>query len=130
MANNYNSKKIYQNKLFVTKDINKKNKLKQEIINKNQNDSFLIFDENGDIYNKEKENLLKNGYTIKTLNFIKGEKSDNYDPFLYLQHSECPYRNLYVIVSEVCCIRVFIIKFTFKFWKFRNTSPKSLISIH
>ena len=100
MSNNYNNKKIYQNKLFVTKDINKKNKLKQEIINKNQNDSFLIFDENGDIYNKEKENLLKNGYTIKTLNFIKGEKSDNYDPFLYLQPSECPYRNLFKWISN------------------------------
>ena len=66
MSNNYNNKKIYQNKLIVTKDINKKNQIKQEIINKNQNDSFLIFDENGSIYNKEKENLLKNGYTIKT----------------------------------------------------------------
>ena len=74
MSNNYNNKKIYQNKLIVTKDINKKNQIKQEIINKNQNDSFLIFDENGSIYNKEKENLLKNGYTIKTLNFIKGKK--------------------------------------------------------
>ena len=72
MSNNYNRKKIYQNKLIITKDINKKNKIKQEIIDKNQNDSFVIFDENGYIYNKEKENLLKNGYNIKTLNFIKG----------------------------------------------------------
>ena len=100
MVNNYNNKKIYQNKLIVTKDVNKKNKIKQEIIDKNQNDSFLIFDENGDIYNKEKETLLKNGYNIKTLNFIKGEKSDNYDPFVYLQHSECPYRNLFKWISN------------------------------
>ena len=49
MSNNYNNKKKYQNKLIVTKDINKKNKIKQEIINKNQNDNFLIFDENGNI---------------------------------------------------------------------------------
>ena len=100
MSNNYNRKKIYQNKLIITKDINKKDKIKQEIISENQNDSFLIFDENGSIYNKEKENLLKNGYTIKTLNFIKGEKSNNYDPFLYLQHSECPYRNLFKWISN------------------------------
>lgn len=37
MYNNYNNKKIYQNKLMVTKDINKKNNIKQEIINKNLN---------------------------------------------------------------------------------------------
>lgn len=37
MSNNYNNKKIYQNKLMVTKDINKKNNIKQEIINKNLN---------------------------------------------------------------------------------------------
>ena len=37
MSNNYNNKKIYQNKLIVTKDINKKNQIKQEIINKNLN---------------------------------------------------------------------------------------------
>ena len=35
MSNNYNRKKIYQNKLIITKDINKKNKIKQEIIDKN-----------------------------------------------------------------------------------------------
>ena len=86
MSNNYNRKKIYQNKLIITKDINKKNKIKQEIIDKNQNDSFVIFDENG--------------YNIKTLNFIKGEDSNNYDPFLYLQHSECPYRNLFKWISN------------------------------
>ena len=100
MSNNYNNKKIYQNKLMVTKDINKKNKIKQEIIDKNQNDSFVIFDENGYFYNKEKENLLKNGYNVKTLNFIKGEDSNNYDPFVYLQHSECPYRNLFKWISN------------------------------
>lgn len=59
MSNNYNRKKIYQNKLIITKDINKKNKIKQEIIDKNQNDSFVIFDENGYIYNKEKRKFTK-----------------------------------------------------------------------
>lgn len=34
MSNDYNHKKIYQNKLMITKDINKKNQIKQEIINK------------------------------------------------------------------------------------------------
>lgn len=100
MSNNYNNKKKYQNKLIVTKDINKKNQIKQEIIDKNQNDSFLIFDENGYVYDKEKENLLKNGYNIKTLNFIKGDDSDKYDPFVYLQHSECPYRHLFRWISN------------------------------
>lgn len=62
MSNNYNRKKIYQNKLIITKDINEKDKIKQEIISENQNDSFVIFDENEMIYNNVKENLLKKGY--------------------------------------------------------------------
>lgn len=37
---------MLNNHLMVTKDINKKNKIKQEIIDKNKNDSFVIFDEN------------------------------------------------------------------------------------
>lgn len=86
------------NHLMVTKDNDKKIKIKQDLIK--ESESFLILDENGAVYNKEKENLLKNGYNIKTLNFIKGEKSDNYDPFVYLQHSECPYRNLFKWISN------------------------------
>lgn len=60
------------NHLMVTKDNDKKIKIKQNLIK--ESESFLILDENGSVYNKEKENLLKNGYTIKILNFIKGEK--------------------------------------------------------
>lgn len=131
MANNYNNRKIYQNKLIVTKDINKKNKLKQEIIDKNQNDSFVIFDENGYIYNKEKENLLKNGYNIKTLNFIKGEDSNNYDPFLYLQHSECPYRHLFRWISNKKNIFdgtiAYFLQFLSKFSNDENKSIKNFI---
>lgn len=86
------------NHLMVTKNNDKKIKIKQDFIK--ESESFLILDENGSIYNKEKENLLKNGYNIRTLNFIKGEDSDKYDPFLYLQHSECPYRNLFKWISN------------------------------
>lgn len=131
MSNNYNRKKIYQNKLIITKDINKKNKIKQEIIDKNQNDSFVIFDENGYIYNKEKENLLKNGYNIKTLNFIKGEDSNNYDPFLYLQHSECPYRHLFRWISNKKNIFdgtiAYFLQFLSKFSNDENKSMKKFI---
>lgn len=69
------------NHLMVTKDNDKKIKIKQDLIK--ESESFLIFDENGYIYNKEKENLLKNGYNIKTLNFIKGEDSNKYYKRLY-----------------------------------------------
>lgn len=131
MSNNYNRKKIYQNKLIITKDINKKDKIKQEIIDKNQNDSFVIFDKNGNIYNKEKENLLKNGYTIKTINFINGKESDNYDPFLYLQHSEYPYRNLFTWITNkkelTACTIVDFLQFLSKFSNDENKTTKKFI---
>lgn len=127
MSNNYNRKKIYQNKLIITKDINKKYKIKQEIISKNQNDSFVIFDENGNIYNKEKENLLKNGYTIKTINFINGKKSDNYDPFVYLQNSEYPYKNLFTWITNKKDTMYFpIIDFLQFLSKFSNDENKTM----
>ena len=50
---------MLNNHLMVTKDNNKKIKIKQDFIK--ESESFLILDENGTVYNNEKTNLINLG---------------------------------------------------------------------
>lgn len=69
------------NHLMVTKDNDKKIKIKQDLIK--ESESFLILDENGAVYNKEKDNLINLGYDIKIINFIDKNNTNHYNPINY-----------------------------------------------
>lgn len=69
------------NHLMVTKDNDKKIKIKQDLIKESEN--FLILDENGSVYNKEKSNLINLGYDIKIINFIDKNNTNHYNPLNY-----------------------------------------------
>ena len=69
------------NHFMVTKDNDKKIKIKQDLIK--ESESFLILDENGDVYNKEKDNLINLGYDIKIINFIDKNNTNHYNPLNY-----------------------------------------------
>lgn len=69
------------NHLMVTKDNDKKIKIKQDLIK--ESESFLILDENGTVYNKEKTNLINLGYDIKIINFIDKNNTNHYNPLNY-----------------------------------------------
>lgn len=69
------------NHLMVTKDNDKKIKIKQDLIK--ESESFLILDENGAVYNKEKDNLINLGYDIKIINFIDKNNTNHYNPLNY-----------------------------------------------
>ena len=72
---------MLNNHLMVTKDNNKKIKIKQDFIK--ESESFLILDENGDVYNKEKTNLINLGYDVKIINFIDKNNTNHYNPLNY-----------------------------------------------
>ena len=59
----------------------KKIEIKQDIIKESEN--FLILDENGSVYNKEKSNLINLGYDIKIINFIDKNNTNHYNPLNY-----------------------------------------------
>lgn len=69
------------NHLMVTKDNDKKIKIKQDLIK--ESERFLILDENGAIYNKGKDNLINLGYDIKIINFIDKNNTNHYNPLNY-----------------------------------------------
>ena len=69
------------NHLMVTKDNDKKIKIKQDLIK--ESESFLILDENGDVYNKEKTNLINLGYDVKIINFVDKNNTNHYNPINY-----------------------------------------------
>lgn len=69
------------NHLMVTKDNDKKIKIKQDLIK--ESESFLILDENGAVYNKEKDNLINLRYDIKIINFIDKNNTNHYNPLNY-----------------------------------------------
>lgn len=72
---------MLNNHLMVTKDNDKKIKIKQDLIKESEN--FLILDENGSVYNKEKSNLINLGYDIKIINFIDKNNTNHYNPLNY-----------------------------------------------
>lgn len=72
---------MLNNHLMVTKDNNKKIKIKQNLIKESEN--FLILDENGDVYNKEKTNLINLGYDVKIINFVDKNNTNHYNPINY-----------------------------------------------
>lgn len=69
------------NHLMVTKDNTKKIKIKQDLIK--ESESFLILDENGAVYHKEKTNLINLGYDVKIINFIDKNNTNHYNPLNY-----------------------------------------------
>ena len=73
------------NHLKVTKDDDKKIKIKQDLIK--ESESFLILDENGAVYNKEKDNLINLGYDIKIINFIDKNNTNHYNPLNYFNEN-------------------------------------------
>lgn len=73
------------NHLMVTKDNNKKIKIKQDLIK--ESESFLILDENGTVYDKEKANLINLGYDIKIINFIDKNNTNHYNPLIYFNEN-------------------------------------------
>ena len=73
------------NHLMVTKDNDKKIKIKQDLIK--ESESFLILDENGAVYNKEKDNLINLGYDIKIINFIDKNNTNHYNPLNYFNEN-------------------------------------------
>lgn len=73
------------NHLMVTKDNDKKIKIKQDLIK--ESESFLILDENGTVYNKEKTNLINLGYDIKIINFIDKNNTNHYNPLIYFNEN-------------------------------------------
>lgn len=48
------------------------------------NNSYFIFDPHGELYEKASLFLSQNGYVIKTLNFKNLEKSNHYNPLMYI----------------------------------------------
>lgn len=72
---------MLNNHLMVTKDNDKKIKIKQDFIK--ESESFLILDENGDVYNKEKTNLINLGYDVKIINFVDKNNTNHYNPINY-----------------------------------------------
>ena len=72
---------MLNNHLMVTKDNNKKIKIKQDLIK--ESESFLILDENGTVYNKEKTNLINLGYDVKIINFVDKNNTNHYNPLKY-----------------------------------------------
>lgn len=72
---------MLNNHLMVTKDNNKKIKIKQDLIK--ESESFLILDENGTVYNKEKTNLINLGYDVKIINFVDKNNTNHYNPINY-----------------------------------------------
>lgn len=72
---------MLNNHLMVTKDNDKKIEIKQDLIKESEN--FLILDENGSVYNKEKSNLINLGYDIKIINFIDKNNTNHYNPLNY-----------------------------------------------
>lgn len=72
---------MLNNHLMVTKDNDKKIKIKQDFIK--ESESFLILDENGDVYNKEKTNLINLGYDVKIINFVDKNNTNHYNPLNY-----------------------------------------------
>lgn len=73
------------NHLMVTKDNDKKIKIKQDLIK--ESEGFLILDENGAVYNKEKDNLINLGYDIKIINFIDKNNTNHYNPLNYFNEN-------------------------------------------
>ena len=73
------------NHFMVTKDNDKKIKIKQDLIK--ESESFLILDENGAVYNKEKDNLINLGYDIKIINFIDKNNTNHYNPLIYFNEN-------------------------------------------
>ena len=72
---------MLNNHLMVTKNNDKKIKIKQDFIK--ESESFLILDENGDVYNKEKTNLINLGYDVKIINFVDKNNTNHYNPLNY-----------------------------------------------
>lgn len=63
----------------------KKIKIKQDLIK--ESESFLILDENGTVYNKEKDNLINLGYDVKIINFIDKNNTNHYNPLIYFNEN-------------------------------------------
>ena len=106
------------NHLMVTKDNDKKIKIKQDLIK--ESESFLILDENGAVYNKEKDNLINLGYDIKIINFIDKNNTNHYNPLNYFTENsllESIYRWLtnktlsYMFTYNDYCFLSFLEKF-------------------
>lgn len=76
---------MLNNHLMVTKDNDKKIKIKQNFIK--ESESFLILDENGDVYNKEKTNLINLGYDVKIINFVDKNNTNHYNPLNYFNEN-------------------------------------------
>lgn len=109
---------MLNNHLMVTKDNDKKIKIKQDFIK--ESESFLILDENGDVYNKEKTNLINLGYDIKIINFIDKNNTNHYNPLNYFTENsllESVYRWLtnktlsYMFAYNDYCFLSFLEKF-------------------
>lgn len=76
---------MLNNHLMVTKDNDKKIKIKQDFIK--ESESFLILDENGTVYNNEKTNLINLGYDVKIINFIDINNTNHYNPLIYFNEN-------------------------------------------
>lgn len=50
-----------------------------------RNSSFIITDPKGEILRSEGEMLRQNGYNVKVINLLEMDKSDCYNPFVYLR---------------------------------------------
>lgn len=50
-----------------------------------RNSSFIITDPKGEILRSEGEMLKANGYNVKVINLLEMDKSDCYNPFVYLR---------------------------------------------
>ena len=50
-----------------------------------RNSSFIITDPKGEILRSEGEMLKENGYNVKVINLLEMDKSDCYNPFVYLR---------------------------------------------
>lgn len=72
---------MLNNHLMVTKNNDKKIKIKQDFIK--ESESFLILDENGTVYNNEKTNLINLGYDVKIINFVDKNNTNHYNPLNY-----------------------------------------------
>ena len=86
------------NHLMVTKDNDKKIKIKQDLIK--ESESFLILDENGAVYNKEKDNLINLGYDIKIINFIDKNNTNHYNPLIYF-HENSNFEQIYYWLTNI-----------------------------
>ena len=98
------------NNVLVVENGKQSDIVKQNILQANSN--FVVVDPEGELLNSTKSILEKQGYTIKTINFINPETSDHYNPFQYFSNEYDAYELMENLLQDVKSD-----EYTEPFWK-------------